>query len=194
MELIGLLLAVPVTFVTSLAYAALILAAFKFRPVAGRALVAGSPIVVTLIAVELVLIATMGAKGTYANLGHRFTTMHFLGFFLGPPAVANLVLYCASRLNLKQWSRLVCATLCCWVACMAALLAHIAVDEAIVGIEAGKPFYMTPPGGPNKNAARHSPRAFRFLALTRSAALGFVGDPFTVFLTGNIGLDSRWRW
>jgi hypothetical protein len=152
MENIGLVLAVPVTFVASLTYAGLVLLALKFVPVAGRMLVAGSFIVVTVIAAELVLIATMGAKGAYANLGHRFTAMHFLGLFLGPPAVANLILYCGSRLNMQLWLRLVCAMLCCWAACMAALVGHIAVDEAIVGVDAGKPFYMTPPEGPNKSA------------------------------------------
>jgi hypothetical protein len=154
MELIGLLLAAPVTFVASLAYAALMLAVFKFLPVAGRVLAAGSLAVVAVIILELVLLATIGPKGAYAHFGQRFTAMHFLGFFLGPPAAANLVLYLASRLNVRQWLRFASTTLCCWVACMAALLGHIAVDEAIVGIDAGKPFYMTPPVVPNRVAGR----------------------------------------
>jgi len=164
MELFGLLFAVPVTFVASVAYAALVLAIFKFLPVFGRVLVAGSVVVVALTAAELILLATMGAKGTYADLGQRFTAMHFLGFVLGPPAVANLVFYLASRWNLKKWLGFSFATLCCWLACMAALLGNIAVDEAIVGVDAAKPFYMTPPGGPNKTAAPS--RRARFAAGT----------------------------
>jgi hypothetical protein len=153
MELFGLLLAVPLTFATSLVYTALILAVFRFLPVVGRVLVAASCFVVALVAVELLLLAAMGARGTYAHLGHAFTVMHFLGFPLGPPAVANLVLHFASRWKLNKWLRFSSAMLCCWIACMAALLGHIIVDEAIVGIDAGKPFYMTPSGAPNKAAA-----------------------------------------
>jgi hypothetical protein len=149
MELFGLLLAAPVTFVASVVYVALILAVFRFLPVIGKVLVVGSIGVVVVIAAELALLATMGAKGTYAHLGQLFTAIHFFGFFLGPPAVANLVFYYTSRLSTRQWLRFSSATFCCWIACMAALLGNIAVDEAIVGIDADKPFYMTPPSGPN---------------------------------------------
>ena len=145
MELFGLLIAAPVAFVASLGYATLLLAIFNFLPVLGRVLVVTSLGVVTVIAVELVFLTTIGAKGTYARLGHWFTAMHFLGFFLAPPAVANLVFHFASRRNLKKWVTVLAATACCWAACMTALLGHIEVDERIVGTDAEKPFYMTSP-------------------------------------------------
>jgi hypothetical protein len=153
MELFALLLAVPVTFVTSVVYTAFVLAVFRFLPVVSRVLVAASWFVVALIVMELLLLAAMGARGTYAHLGHVFTAMHFLGFLLGPPAVANLVLHFAPCWNLNKWFRLSSVALCCWIACMAVLLGHIIVDEAIVGPDAGKPFYLTPPSEPNKAAA-----------------------------------------
>ena len=139
MELFGLLLAAPVAFVASLSYVALMVAIYRFLPGLGRGLVVAS------IAVELLLLATIGAKGTYARLGHWFTLMHFLGLFLAPPAVANLVFHFTSRWNLKKWVTVPAATACCWVTCMTALLGHIEVDERIVGIDAEKPFYMTSP-------------------------------------------------
>jgi hypothetical protein len=152
MELVGLLVAVPVTLATSLVYTVLILAVFRFLPIVGRVLVAASCFVVALVTVELLLFSAIGARSTYAHLGHAFTAMHFLGLLLGPPAVANLVLHFASRWSLNKWLRFSSVTLCCWVACMAALLGHIIVDEAIVGIDAGKPFYLTPPAEPNEAA------------------------------------------
>jgi hypothetical protein len=153
MELFGLVFAVPVTLVASLVYTALLLALFRFLPTVGRLLAAASLIVVAAIAVEAVFLGAMGPKGSYAHLGHGFTALHFFGFFLGQPAIANLVYFYGARRNLKWWLRFSSATVCCWITCMAALLGHIAVDEAIVGIDAGRPFYMKPPGGPNPAAS-----------------------------------------
>ena len=177
MELFGLLLAVPVTFVTSVVYAAFVLAVIRFLPVAGRVLVAASWFVAALIVIELLLLAAMGARGTYAHLGHVFTAMHFLGFFLGPPAVANLVLHFATCWNLNKWFRLSSVTLCCWIACMAVLLGHIIVDEAIVGPDAGKPFYLTPPGEPNKSAAPNRHPRFPLGALADDIMWTRLKDP-----------------
>jgi hypothetical protein len=161
MELLGLLLAVPVTLAVSLVYSAIIMAVFRFLPALGRVLVAGSCLVVAVVVVELLLIATLGAKGVYAHGGHAFTSMHFLSFLLGPPAVANLVLHLLSRWNLNRWLRFSSVTFCCWIGCMAVLLGHSIVDEAIVGIDAGKPFYLTPPGAPNKAAVGEPQRSAR---------------------------------
>jgi hypothetical protein len=151
MELFGLLFAAPVTFVTSAAYVGLLFALFRFLPVIARVLVTLSVFVVGLIVAELVLLAALGARSTYADLGHGFTALHFAGLLLGPPAIANLVSCLGRRISLNRWLRFFSATVSCWIACMAALLGNIAVDEAIVGVDAGKPFYMTPPPRPNRN-------------------------------------------
>jgi hypothetical protein len=115
MELFGLLFALPVTLVASLVYTALLLALFRFLPIVGRLLAAASLVVVAAIAVEAGFLGAMGASGSYAHLGHRFTALHFFGFFLGPPAVANLVYFYGTRRNLKWWLRFSSATVCCWV-------------------------------------------------------------------------------
>ena len=161
MELFGLLIAAPVTLVTSIIYVCIVLAVYRFLPVVGRVLVVGSIVLMALLAIELVILAAMGARGAYAHLGHAFTAIHFLSFFLGPPAVANLVFYFVSRRSAKKWVRFFSAALCCWISCMVALVGHIAVDEAVVGIDAGRPFYMTPPG-PNKTASPNRRPRFAF--------------------------------
>jgi hypothetical protein len=175
MELFGLLLAMPVTFVASFVYAALALALFSFLPVVARVLVSASLFVIALIVTELVLFAALGPKGTYAHLGHGFTALHFLGFLLGPPAVANLVFHVGCQWNLNRWLRFFSATGCCWITCMSALLGNIVVDEAIVGIDAGKPFYMTPPRGPNKVPARNARIALPLQSKHPRPGVGEVG-------------------
>lgn len=159
MELFGLLLAIPVTLIASFVYAVLALALFRFLPIVGRVFVVASLLVVAVIVTEVVLLVVLGPKDTYARLGHGFTALHFLGFLLGPPAVANLILHFG---RCWRWLRFFSATACCWIACMSALLGNIAVDEAIGGVDAGKPFYMTPPRGPNQPEALTPAIAPRF--------------------------------
>jgi len=153
MELFGLLFAVPVTLVTSAVYcvgAAFILTKLRvLRPVA----LIGSLLVGLCILTEIVLLGALGAKAAYSRLGFGFTVIHEVSFWLGPPAIATLLLLLLP-IRSDTWKRrkIVVASLVCWFVCMGALFGNIAVDEAIVGIDAGVPFYMTKP--PNQTLER----------------------------------------
>lgn len=146
MELFGLLFAIPLTLVTATMYC--IGAAFIFRKLRVlRAVALVSSLLVCLcITTEIALLGTLGAKATYSRLGIGFTLIHEVSFWLGPPAIANLLLL-LFRIQSDTWRRrkIAVATLVCWFACVSALFANIAVDEAIVGVDAGKPFFMTKP-------------------------------------------------
>ena len=148
MELFGLLFATPVTLVTSLVYTWLMFAVFTRRPVVKRLAVLLSCLVAASVFCEASLMLVQGAKVAYARLGHVYTAIHFLNLLVAPPAVANLVLAITAR-RWKKTLQLAAGTACCWAACMTVLLGNIAVDEAIGGVDAGKPFYMTPENEPS---------------------------------------------
>jgi len=89
------------------------------------------------------LLFFLGAKATYAHLRHIYTVIHFLNFFLAPPALANLLLAIPTKGKSLKVLQFGIAAVCCWFVCVAALLAGIMIDEAIVGPDSGRPFYMT---------------------------------------------------
>jgi hypothetical protein len=145
-ELIGLILALPVALAVSVAYcigAALVLTKQKaLRPVT----LFGSSLVLCGILTEALLLANHGAKGVYARFGIGFALLHEVSFWLGPPAFANLALLgCFLRADAGRLTRVAIPSLLCWFACIGALVGNIAVDEAIVGVDAGLPFFLTAP-------------------------------------------------
>jgi hypothetical protein len=152
MELIGLLLAAPLTLLTSLAYTALANALFRRWPTAGRVALPISCGVVALATIEILLFISIGAKSAFLYLHHAFTVLHFSVIFLTPPAIANIVLHFAAKRGAKESLRFIVGAGCCWFVCMAMLLGNIMVDEAIMGVKAGRPFYMTK-AGPNTTVA-----------------------------------------
>ena len=148
MELFGLLFAVPLTMIPSAAYTALAIWAFRRWPTLKKVAVPASIGVALLLGVEVLLLVTLGAKSAFFHLHHVYTVLHFSVFLLAPPAIANLVLHLTAKKE-KKWLQFGASAGCCWIACMVALLGNIMVDEAIIGVDAGKPFYMTK-GEPNK--------------------------------------------
>lgn len=102
------------------------------------------------------MLVTLGAKAAYSRLGLGFAVIHEVSFWLGPPAIANLLLLgCFLKRDLWSLSKIAVATFLCWFACMAALVGNIAVDEAIVGVDAGVPFFMTKPPAMQPAASRN---------------------------------------
>jgi hypothetical protein len=148
--MLGLFIAIPVSFVASAVYTVLALEAFARWPSFGKICVWVSRVVATLLLIEVVLLLAIGPKSAYANFHHVFTTLHFMVLLLCPPAIANLVLSVSAKAELRKWLRYIAAVGCCWSSCVAVLIGHIMIDESIVGIDAGRPFYMTSNKTPNK--------------------------------------------
>jgi hypothetical protein len=135
MELFGLLFAVPVTLVTSTVFCVLAFFATQRLPSIRRVAVVCSLCVVASLLVEVVCALTVGPFRLHQRLGAAYTTWHLVGFFLGPPAVALLVLVASSPLVRVGVLRIGIATALCWFACMATLLGNIMVSEDIYGID-----------------------------------------------------------
>jgi hypothetical protein len=148
--MLGLFIAIPVSFVASAVYTVLALEAFARWPTFGKICVWVSRAVTALLLIEVVLLLAVGPKSAYAHLHHVFTTLHLVVLVLCPPAVANLVLSVSAKAELRKWLRYIAGVGCCWVSCVVVLIGHIMIDESIVGIDAGRPFYMTSNQPPNQ--------------------------------------------
>lgn len=135
MEGCGLVFAAPVTFITSLVFCFLAHLAFRRWPRLQHICVAAALVIVTALAIEVLLSLRVGPFHLYERFGSAYWTLHMVGFFLGPPSVAVLVFVVVSRFVSLVFVRVGLATLFCWFACMATLLANIMVDEDIVGID-----------------------------------------------------------
>ncbi|MFO0961306.1 MAG: hypothetical protein U0625_00210 [Phycisphaerales bacterium] len=156
MEFVALILAVPATLLASCIYIAMLAAALRVLPGIARPLAAGSAIALACVAIELVFLACYGPLETYARLGRPYVAIHFIAFFLGPPAAANLAYLALMRMKRPMWSSIVAALALCWPASMIAVGMNFWVDEGIVGVDAGRPFYMVPPPPVALTAARRA--------------------------------------
>jgi hypothetical protein len=135
MEGCGLILATPVTFVTSLVFCILIHFAFHQWPKLRHTCMAAAFVIVAGLLIEVVLSLCVGPFHLHERFGDVYWALHMAGFFLGPPAIAVLVFVGVSRFVSVVFVCLGLATAFCWLACMATLVANIMVDEDIVGID-----------------------------------------------------------
>ena len=135
MELIGLLLAVPVTLVTSALFCILTHFAFRRWPHVRRVCVIAAFWVVGILIGEAAAVFRIGPFHLYQSLGPIYWALHMIGFVFGPPAVGVLVYVGASRLVRFAAIPIALATVVCWFACMVTLLGNIAIDEDINGID-----------------------------------------------------------
>src|SRR5690242_15095318 len=132
MELFGIVISVPVALVASTLYSFL-LSKFVFNlPVLSGVLRVSSYFVLALLALEIVLLETMGAVKCRGLLGPGFYTTHLILFFLCPPALANLLVLRPKRAVPGSW--LLAGALCTILAfCM--VLLQYSVSEALYGID-----------------------------------------------------------
>jgi hypothetical protein len=130
MELVGIALSVPVAFVASLIYSILIMTVVRRFDLLRRALWWGSGAVLGWLAVEVVLLTVIGAVRARTLLGPGFYALHLIIFFLGTPALANILLLRRRPLSRWYWVVPIC-TLFAFVL----VLLQIGVSEALYGID-----------------------------------------------------------
>ena len=136
MELVGIALSVAVAFVASLIYSILITTAVRRFDRLRRALWWASTAVLGWFAVEVVLLVIVGAVRARTLLGPAFYGLHLAVFFLGPPALANILLL--GRRVLRRWYWVV--PICTLFAFVLVLLQY-GVSEALYGVDgSGGPF------------------------------------------------------
>jgi len=132
MELFGIFLSIPVSFVACMLYS-LLLSKFVYKfTILSRALRIISTVVLSLFAVEVVLLITIGAVKSRGILGPGFYVAHLIFFFLCPPALANVLVLRSKPGSLSRWW--VAGTLCTILAFCLVLLQY-GVSEVLYGID-----------------------------------------------------------
>jgi hypothetical protein len=132
MELLGMALSIPVAFVASSLYFILLVKIVSKSDRLSRALRIASYIVLTLFAIELLLLLTFGSVRSRAFLGPGFFVAHILIFFAGTPAFANILVLRSKRGVFANWY--VVAVLCTLFAFCLVLLQYT-VSESLYGID-----------------------------------------------------------
>ena len=132
MELFGIALSVPIALVCSTLYCLFTAKAVaKFQKVS-RFLCIVSAFVLGLFVVELILLMTLGAVRSRGLLGPTFYVVHIILFFLGTPALANVLILRRNSGLLRMWY---VAGLICTAFAFFLVLLQYSVSESLYGID-----------------------------------------------------------
>jgi len=130
MEIFGIFLSVPVAFVCSALYCLLAAKIIKKSIRLSHFLRILSGIVLALFFVEIILLVWLGATRSQSILGPGSYIAHLTVFFLGPPALANmLILRKGDGLN---WYA---ASFLCTLFAFCLVLLQYGVSESLLGID-----------------------------------------------------------
>jgi hypothetical protein len=132
MELFGIILAIPVAFVASVAYCYFLTKIIAPIDLLRKVMWVASAGVFFLLAVEIALLATIGTVRSRASIGPVFYLAHLAIFFLGTPSLANVIILRNPRATFRQ---LWCAVSVCTVFAVALILLQYGVSEALYGVD-----------------------------------------------------------
>ncbi|MET0516859.1 MAG: hypothetical protein ABW047_16200 [Nitrospiraceae bacterium] len=130
MELFGIILSIPVALIASIAYVILIKWIVGKLPQLTTPLMLGGGALLAVFLIEIILLATIGAAKSRTVVGPAFYGLHLAVFFLGVPALANVLI-------LRDRGRaptLFAITLCAVFAFILVLMQY-GVTEALYGID-----------------------------------------------------------
>jgi hypothetical protein len=137
MEIFGIILSVPATFLASLVYCYLLATIVIRLDFLRRAMWLVSVLVLIAFAIEVTLLVTVGSVHSRALIGPMFYVAHVALFFLGTPALANVLVLRQPR-ELVRWYWAVPA---CTLFAFALVLLQYGVSEALYGVDGtGGPF------------------------------------------------------
>ena len=123
------MLSVPVAFVASMTYCAFLAYVVRATERPRRLLYWLSLVVLSLLAIELVLLTTLGAVRSRAAVGPLFSVGHVVVFLFGTPALANALLL---RRGGMRWY---VAGLLCTALAFGLVLLQYGVSEGLYGID-----------------------------------------------------------
>jgi hypothetical protein len=130
MELFGIILSIPAALIASSLYIALIRRLVGRFPSLCTPLILGGGAVLVTFTIEAVLLLTIGAVKSQALVGTVFYGVHLSVFFLGVPALANvLILRRRERVTIRR------AIALCTVFAFILVLIQYNVTEALYGVE-----------------------------------------------------------
>jgi hypothetical protein len=132
MELFGIAFSIPGAFIASAVYRFLLLMAAPRWPLMRPIFKSASYVVLSAICAEWTFLALRGAVGTRVAIGSVYYTPHILIFFLGTPALMNiLALSNTSRWHARWWFSVPLCTALAFVL----VLQQYVVSEALYGID-----------------------------------------------------------
>ncbi len=132
MELFGIAFSVPGAFVASAVYRRLLLLASTRWPRIKLVFMLASCLVLAAIIAEWIFLAVRGPVGTRVVMGPVYYFVHLVIFFLGVPALLNvLVLPDASTRRARFWF----SVPLCTALALVLVVQQYAVSEALYGIE-----------------------------------------------------------
>jgi hypothetical protein len=132
MELFGIAASIPGAFVLIALYRLILLKVVARFRWAITLLTPASYVVLGLFAVEIALLATLGAIQSRTLIGPVFFTGHTIVFFLGTPALANVIMLRKPAGPAPKWY--VVSSLCTTLAFFLVLLEYH-VSEQLFGID-----------------------------------------------------------
>ena len=142
MELFGIVLSIPVAFLASMLYSLFLkLVVIRYaRPTRWLRLV--SIPVLAIFAIEIVLLVSLGSVRSRGLLGPGFYVVHIFLFFLGPPALANVLVLRPRPASTSTWY---VATALCTVFAFVLVLLQYRVSESLYGIDGDDGPYSSRP-------------------------------------------------
>ena len=132
MEVLGILLSIPGAFFLTMIYRFTILQAAPHYPWIRRYLIPVSYFVLGLLALELLALVTIGAKRSQLLVGPLFEIGRAVIFFLGTPALINLIILRDPRRQTWKWYLvgMICAAFA-----FALVMLQFVVSEQLYGVD-----------------------------------------------------------
>src|SRR5262245_28134582 len=131
MELFGIVLSVPAAFIASIGYCFVPAKMVIWFDKVSRCLWWTSAGLLMAFVIELILLSTVGPVRARQLIGATFYPAHLLLFFLGTPALANVLILRKKSAFLRRWYA---AVPLCTVLALALVLLQYGVSEALYGI------------------------------------------------------------
>ena len=142
MELLGIMPSVPLAFTCCMLYCLLLANVISRFQRLANLLKLLSILVLIVFVVEIVFLVTIGPVRSRGILGPGFYFTHVILFFLGPPALASLLVLKAGPQVYRKWY--IAGILCTAFAFFLVLLQYT-VSESLYGIDGeGGPYSSTP--------------------------------------------------
>jgi hypothetical protein len=130
MELFGLMFSLPASFIATVVYAHILNLTVKRSPLVSRLFVIASCVVLSLLVLEFIGVATAGPLHLRRTIGPHFYTLHVVLFFLGVPALANLMQLQKRVLLITKWAITGCVCACLG---FSVFLLQFVVSESLYG-------------------------------------------------------------
>ena len=141
-ELFGIILSVPVAFACCMLYCLLLAKVISRFRWLGRILRLLSIPVLVVFVVEIVSLVTIGPVRSRGFFGPGFYVTHLIVFFLGPPALANVLVL---RVEPKAYCKWYIAGILCTAFAFFLVLLQYTVSESLYGIDGeGGPYSSIP--------------------------------------------------